>query len=145
MNGWLFCAVSHGVPSALVTLGTLKKVWALTGHPGCTLPFVSSTSKLMFTPWKTHRGDAAMAMSGGLQPWAKYGHVMFDPCMPMKLCASAGVAELAADDPLLLLLAPPVLLTRLCGPLPLGHITCIALSSPCADAVPCWLPAGDTV
>jgi len=33
MKGWLLWAVSHGVPSAFVTLGTAKKFWALTGHP----------------------------------------------------------------------------------------------------------------
>src|SRR5258708_36552690 len=96
IRGWLPLATSHGVPSALVTRGTPKNCLALTGHPGLTLPEVSSTSNDVLTPCRTSLGDAASAMSGGLQPCGKIVQILFDPGMPMAL-ALIGGAELAFD------------------------------------------------
>jgi hypothetical protein len=55
------------------------------------LPDVSRTSHEVLTPWSTKLGDAASAMSGGLQPWAKYEQVVAEPCCPMKLEDVLGV------------------------------------------------------
>ena len=55
-------------------------------------------------------------MSGGLQPVPKYGHVVADPCWPMKLEVAPGVAEAAMPEPDLLPVTPPVLPTMLAGP-----------------------------
>src|SRR5258708_38209695 len=96
IRGWLPLATSHGVPSALVTRGTPKNCLALTGHPGLTLPEVSSTSNDVLTPCRTSLGDAASAMSGGLQRGGKIVQVLFDPCIPMALVLSGGT-ELAFD------------------------------------------------
>src|SRR5215831_17280279 len=115
MKGWLLWAVSHGVPSAFVTLGTPKKFCALTG-PETTRPDVSRTSHELLTPWSTKLGDAASAMSGGLQPWAKYEQVVAEPCCPMKLEVVPGV-----ELPVPVALLPPVtpvLPWMLAGPLP---------------------------
>src|ERR1700686_1184390 len=90
-NGWLLCAVSQAA-APMVTFGTLKKRWAETGHPDSTTPVVLSTSHWVLTPWTTNVGEAAKAMSGGLQPCAKYEQVVLEPCWPMKLELVGGVA-----------------------------------------------------
>src|SRR5260370_33119213 len=121
-NGWLLCAVSHGAPAALVTFGTPKKVAALAGQPGCTLPAVSSTSHCVLTPWSTNWDEAPNAMSGGLHPFAKYEQVAGDACWPMKLALAAGVPALICVSEAELPLVTPPLTDRLVRlRLPLGE------------------------
>src|SRR5260370_38445903 len=108
-NGWLLCAVSHGAPAALVAFGPRKKVAALAGHRGCTLPAVSSISHWVFTPCRTNWDEAPSAMSGGLHPFAKYEQVAGDACWPMKLALAAGVPALTCvSDAEPLLVTPPL-------------------------------------
>src|SRR5579859_4043299 len=94
MNGWFPLPGSQLFGS----LATPKKVCALTG-PETTLPDVSTTSHEELTPWSTKLGDAASAMSGGLQPWAKYEQVVAEPCCPMKLEVVGGVDGPEAELP----------------------------------------------
>ena len=121
MKGWLWCAVSHGVPSELVTFGIPKNRCALTGQPRCTVPLGLSTSNCVLTPWRTNCGDAATAMSGGLQPCPKYEHVVADDCCPIKLSAGLGVPVVGEPEVELPPLTPPVAPTSDAGPLPFAQ------------------------
>ena len=83
-------------------------------------------------------------MSGGLHPWPKYEQVVADDCWPMKLEVVMGVAAATVPEPELLPLTPPVLPTRLAGPLPFGQSAASLFSSVEAEAACLVVPVGET-
>jgi hypothetical protein len=83
-------------------------------------------------------------MSGGLHPWAKYEHVVAEPCWPMKLDVVPGVNVDVADDPELFAFTPAVAFLTLAAPCPFGHRTASGLSSIDVDAVAGEPPVGET-